>query len=134
MNYTHRFHFTGVSNQIQGKEMYQKWRESLELDTLYEDVKEEIASAAAIANAQLEAGRSDNANTLAQAAMASGALFGSAALVEFKAFEWLTCTIETLTLLPKNAAELLALGFVFFIIYGLFTWFYHRRDHKKGQV
>jgi hypothetical protein len=41
----HQFHFTGLSNQLQAREMFQKWRKSLGLDELFGDLKDEIESA-----------------------------------------------------------------------------------------
>lgn len=42
LHYVHRFRFTGVSNQLQPSEMYQKLRNAMKLDTLFEDVKAEL--------------------------------------------------------------------------------------------
>jgi hypothetical protein len=44
LHYTHRAHFTGVTNQLQGQELNALLRKNMGLDTLYNDVKEEIAS------------------------------------------------------------------------------------------
>ncbi len=52
MAFTHRYWFTGVSNQIQPSEMFALWRKSLRLDELFEEVRQEINDASDFANAQ----------------------------------------------------------------------------------
>lgn len=50
--FTHRFWFTGVSNQIQARELYDWWRNRLGLAEIYEEVTAEAASAYAFLNSQ----------------------------------------------------------------------------------
>lgn len=45
LSFGHRFRFTGVSNQIQAREMFEHWRRSLGLQTLYDEVKAELDAA-----------------------------------------------------------------------------------------
>lgn len=49
LDFTHAAHFTGVSNQLQAREIFAQMRASMGLDALYDDVKEELASASAFA-------------------------------------------------------------------------------------
>lgn len=57
--FVHRFRFTDVSNQIQPTELYRKWRQSMRLDELYADVKDELAAAVgfAMTDEQAKTGR-----------------------------------------------------------------------------
>ena len=45
LKFTHSYWFTGVSNQMQGGEMFERWRRSLGTDMLYPEVSAELASA-----------------------------------------------------------------------------------------
>lgn len=45
LQYTHRFRFTGISNQLQPSEMYDQWRDVMGLKPLFDDVKEELDAA-----------------------------------------------------------------------------------------
>ena len=65
LSFTHRFRFTGVSSQIQGAEMFDRWRDMLRLDTLYADVETELRSSMEHVRAQQEARRADDALRLA---------------------------------------------------------------------
>ena len=47
LQFVHRFRFTGVSNQVQGQELYDLLRRRLRLDALFNDVQAEINNAAA---------------------------------------------------------------------------------------
>ena len=55
LQFVHRFRFTGVSNQLQAQELFELWRRNLRTETLFADVKEEIAVANEFLRA--EAGR-----------------------------------------------------------------------------
>lgn len=65
LTFTHQFHFTGVSSQAQPADMHQKWRESLDLDALYADVKTELESAAALVRAGQQKAAADASERLA---------------------------------------------------------------------
>lgn len=52
LQFTHLHRFTNVSNHLQAKEMFTKLRHSLQLDVLYEDVRQEIKSAVDFSFAQ----------------------------------------------------------------------------------
>lgn len=52
LQFTHLHRFTNVSNHLQAKEMFTKLRHSLQLDELYEDVRQEIKSAVDFSFAQ----------------------------------------------------------------------------------
>lgn len=45
LNFTHRFWFTGVSNQLQAREIYEWWRGRLGVQTIYDEVMEEAERA-----------------------------------------------------------------------------------------
>lgn len=62
--FVNRFRFTGVSSQIQGQEMFDRWRESLGLDRLFEDVREELEATAAYVRTDQEKRRADAADKL----------------------------------------------------------------------
>jgi len=59
-----RFRFTGVSSQIQGQEMFDRWRESLGLRALYDDVRTELEATAAYVRTDQEKRRADAADKL----------------------------------------------------------------------
>ena len=44
-NFVHRYRFTGVTNQMQGRELQKIWRRHLELDAIFDDVREELRTA-----------------------------------------------------------------------------------------
>jgi hypothetical protein len=46
LQFTHRFHFTGISNQVQANEMFLLWRRHLALDGITKDISDELKSAA----------------------------------------------------------------------------------------
>jgi hypothetical protein len=45
LSFVQMYRFTGISNQIQAKEMFDLWRQHLRLQTLYEDVRDELSAA-----------------------------------------------------------------------------------------
>ena len=45
LRFTHRYWFTGVSNQVQAREIYDLWRERLNVQALYEEVANEAREA-----------------------------------------------------------------------------------------
>lgn len=45
LRFVHLFRFTGISNQLQAKELYDEWRRHLGLHALYDDVRGELESA-----------------------------------------------------------------------------------------
>ncbi|WP_128292285.1 hypothetical protein [Afifella aestuarii] len=49
LDFTHRYRFTNVSNHVQAREMFERMRKTLGLAELYDDVKEEIKTAAELA-------------------------------------------------------------------------------------
>jgi len=60
LQFVHRFRFTGVSNQLQAQELFDLWRKHLRSDSLFIDVREELATA----NAYLQA-RADRRSSAA---------------------------------------------------------------------
>jgi hypothetical protein len=73
----HLFRFTGLSNQLQPREMYAKWRKALDLDDLFEDLKEELDAASQFLLAGEQVRRAEAANSLSTIA-AIGVVFGLA--------------------------------------------------------
>lgn len=68
LKFTHRYRFTGISSQVQGREMYAKWRETLGLDRLYEEVSAELESSYAYVRGKREERQIRSATRLAFAA------------------------------------------------------------------
>ena len=101
LNFTHRYHFTGISSQIQASEMFTHWRDSLDLDTLYKDVCAEIESAASVARAESDAQtarrQADDSNKISRYGLVLALIFGAFALVPLRIFQ--------------QAAEQIRLGF-----------------------
>ena len=73
----HLFRFTGLSNQIQPREMFAKWRHALELDSLFSDLKDELAAATQFLLSKEQAQRAETANNLSTIA-AIGVVLGLA--------------------------------------------------------
>jgi hypothetical protein len=74
VNYIHHYRFTGVTSQLQGREMYDFWRKSLHLDQLFDDLRTESRDASEFLLAQEEARQADAANNLASIAAVAAAL------------------------------------------------------------
>ena len=70
---THLYVFRGLSNQMQPTEMYEKWRKTLNLDAIFDDLKNEIDSATSFLATQRQGEQADAANRLA--AIAAGGVF-----------------------------------------------------------
>lgn len=68
LDFTHTAHFTGVSNQLQAREMFVRMRASFGLDALYDDVRQELDSAAQFALALDQSEAAEAANRAAAAA------------------------------------------------------------------
>ncbi|MBI5113549.1 MAG: hypothetical protein HZA68_16410 [Rhodovulum sp.] len=68
LQFVHRFRFTGVSNQIQAREMFGLWRQRLGLDTLFADVQNEIHTANAFLASRTQSRTSAAATRLSQVA------------------------------------------------------------------
>jgi len=83
LEFTHRYRFTGISSQIQAGEMYQMWRRSLELDVLYQDVKDEITSASDFAAATKGTEQASQANLLAAVGILIAIALTAPAVMEF---------------------------------------------------
>lgn len=72
MEFVHLFRFTGLSNQVQAKELYEKMRENMRLRELFDDVKEELKTASSyiFAKMQQEVVEEQQVQTRAQQAQA----------------------------------------------------------------
>ncbi|SNY91600.1 hypothetical protein SAMN04515647_1829 [Cohaesibacter sp. ES.047] len=76
--YTHQYRFTGISNQVQPIEMYNQWREVIGLNSLYEDVKQELDTATDFLLAidqQQQTDSAANLNVLASLGLAASLIF-----------------------------------------------------------
>lgn len=74
----HLFRLTGLSNQIQPREMFDKWRKAMDIGALFRDLKEELdaASQFLLSNEQLDrAEAANNLSTLAAIGVALGLAF-----------------------------------------------------------
>jgi hypothetical protein len=60
----HLFRFTGLSNQIQPRELYEMWRKTLDIDELFGDLKEELAAATQFILSTEQRRRAETANNL----------------------------------------------------------------------
>ena len=77
LQFVHRYRFTGISNQMQAREVFSLWRAQLELDALFDDVKDELRNANAFLSARTEEHQTAAANKLANVA-AIGVVLGLA--------------------------------------------------------
>jgi len=73
----HLFRFTGLSNQIQPREMFAKWHKALDLDSLFGDLKDELAAATQFLLSKEQTQRAETANNLSTIA-AIGVVLGLA--------------------------------------------------------
>ena len=64
LSFTHRYWFTGVSNQLQGREIYDWWRERLGVQTIYEEVMTEAERAYEFQMAEEHQRQTEAASTL----------------------------------------------------------------------
>lgn len=64
LGFVHRFRFTGVSNQMQGREMFEHWRTTLGLDTVFQEVKDELDAAVSAVRARQSERESNAARKL----------------------------------------------------------------------
>jgi hypothetical protein len=64
LEFVHQFHFTGLSNQLQAREMFERWRAALGLDALFKDIQTEIASATGFLRSDRQMRQADAANAL----------------------------------------------------------------------
>ncbi len=87
LRFVHRFHFTGVSSQIQPTEMLSHWRASTGLDDLFEDVSNEINSAGDFATTLMAQDEAEAANRIATAATYLAILGLPAALLAMPVFD-----------------------------------------------
>jgi hypothetical protein len=122
LQFIHRFRFTGVSNQVQAKEMFDMMRRHLSVDHLFSDVRTEIEAAGNFlrSRAQERSASSQSLLNTFAAIVASIALpltflgvgltFGDASFDAFKGLAKVTATNE----------KLYWFGFRFFLFFFLF--------------
>ncbi len=75
LNFVHRFRFSGVSSQLQAGEMFDRWRASLGLEAMYQDVRQEVDTAFQRVTALLQKREAEAAGNLSKLA-AVGVFFG----------------------------------------------------------
>ncbi len=80
MDFTHRFHFTGVSNQLQARELFDRFRDSMELDARYAEIKAELDSASELARAEEQREETLAAQNLTEVATVAAVVGVAAAL------------------------------------------------------
>lgn len=68
LQFVHRFRFTGVSNQLQAQEMFDMWRDRLQVDKVFKDVQTEIHTANTFLSSRSQTRTSSAATTLSQVA------------------------------------------------------------------
>lgn len=130
LDFTHRYRFTGVSSQIQGAEMYAHWRKSLDLDALYEDVKDEIASAADFSLASIDKEQTERANALTTFGTLLAALLAPASILSLPFYGDFTCWLGARLGLGAQATSIwLPLGS--FLVLALVVWLLVRWRLRK---
>jgi hypothetical protein len=78
LQYTHLFHFSGLSSQLQPTEMFEMWRKSAGLPQLYEEVRSEVSAGNQFLTtneAQETADASNRLNTIAMFGVVLGLVF-----------------------------------------------------------
>ena len=66
---THIYVFSGLSNQLQPTEMHEKWRKALNLDSIFDDLENEIEAATTFITAERQAEQSEISNHIAMIAV-----------------------------------------------------------------
>lgn len=91
MEFTHRHHFTGISNDLQAREIFTAFRDSMELDKRYSEIKDELDSAAnlALAKEQMEVAKSTH--QLTEIATLAAVILVAAALAERVGVTFMKC-------------------------------------------
>lgn len=79
LRFTHTYWFTGISTQIQAKEMYQLWREQLGVQKLFDEVSEEARSASNWLETQAQIDLAQTQTAIARASERLGMIAAGAA-------------------------------------------------------
>ena len=107
MDFTHKYHFTGVSNQLQAREMFDKMRSSMELDARYAEIRAELASATELALAEEQRATTKAAQGLTEIATVAAVIGVAAAIlgmnVVFGGLSWIE-DLETKVEFPSSLA------------------------------
>ena len=80
MKFTHRHHFTGVSNELQAREVFTAFRNSMELDRRYREINYELESAANLALSIEQMKIAKSTNQLTEIATVAAIILVAAAL------------------------------------------------------
>jgi len=74
LEFIHEHRFTGLSNQLQPREMFAIWRRAMGVDAVFKDLKEEVDTAVGFVLAREQTRQADAANRLAGVAMVAAVL------------------------------------------------------------
>ena len=121
LEFTHRYHFTGISSQIQASEMFKHWRTSQDLDRLYQDVKDEITSASQYAQTVQADNKANEANALARVAILVGALVSAPSLNSFALFKGMNARLSGLldNVGWQEAGPLISFALPIILVFGI---------------
>lgn len=124
LEFVHLYRFSAVSNQIQALEIFDKWRQSLALQTIYDDVRVELEAATNYVlgfDNKEQAEASNWLGTIATIGLVLSIIFSALGLNVFLDGK----TVELLTSIPNGASGLAVFkqaGFGFhFAILGIVT-------------
>lgn len=137
LQYVHRFRFTGVSSQLQGAELYDQLRERMALQRLYEDIKDELATATGFLSTcqqKRQANAQERLATIAALAVPPGLAFSFLGMNVLVSNEALTkmglCADDRLM---HGALVFAALSF-FSALSGLAMWWFGRKAEGKSRA
>ncbi len=106
LNFVHRYRSTSVSNQIQPSELYGRWRDSLRLDDLFDDVKGELDAAFQFNTGEDQLGLAQAGTRLAGVAALLGSVgLGLTFLQVGNTFSGLLVRIKTHTFSVRSGIE-----------------------------
>ncbi len=126
LNFVHLHRFTGVSDQIQPTEMYNQWRRVSHLDTLFEDVRTELSTAAEFANADAAQRYAGEANRLSTLAGVVAVIVTPFAIMSTP---WIATLPERLNVSEKCATWIQAGATVSLLALFAFLYKYWRKKH-----
>lgn len=135
--FVNRFRFTGVSSQIQGQEMFDRWRGSLGVDRLFDDVRAELEATASYVRTEQEKRRADAADFLnriafwiAGIALVTGAM--ATPLWGLWIRKFTGCDLEEADMSCAYAAELS--GLLLIIGVAILLWTVWRQYKRNGNA
>lgn len=136
LQFVHRFHFTGVSHQMQGQALFELWRERLGLRALFADLQTEISASNQFLQAEWERGRTEAANRLAAVAAVGVAVGLPMSFLGMNtlepAFNWLARQLGSGLLVTQLLVMLLTIGG--FTTLGLWALHYMAERRPDGTT